>query len=225
VSVVVNSNESLVARYTRREEYANIATHGLGVALSIAALVLMVAYAVKHGDPYHIVSVSIFGATLILLYLGSTLYHLATHPETKHFLRVVDHSCIYLLIAGSYTPFTLVSLRGGWGWTLFGLTWGLALAGVVFKIFFTRRFNLLSTMTYVALGWLVVIAAKPMLTNVPTGALAWLAAGGFMYTFGVVFYLWRRIPYHHAIWHVMVMAGSSCHFLAVYFYVLPPLSA
>jgi len=225
VSVAVNSKEGLVHRYTRREEYANIATHGLGVLLSIAALVLMVMYAVKHGDPYHIVGVSIFGATLILLYLGSTFYHLATHPETKHVLRVVDHSCIYLLIAGSYTPFTLVSLRGGWGWTLFGLTWGLAVAGVVFKIFFTHRFNLLSTMMYVALGWLVVIAAKPVIDHVPSGGIAWLAAGGFMYTFGVVFYLWRRIPYHHAIWHVMVMAGSFCHFLAVYYYVLPPTSA
>jgi len=217
--------ESLVHRYTRREEYANIATHGLGVVLSVIALVVMVVYAARHGDPYHIVSVSIFGATLILLYLGSTLYHAMTDEKTKHVFRVIDHSCIYLLIAGSYTPFTLVSLRGGWGWTLFGLTWGLALAGVVFKIFFTKRFNILSVATYIALGWLVVIAAKPVITNVPTGGLGLLAAGGLCYTGGVVFYLWRRIPYHHAIWHVFVMGGSFCHFLAVYYYVLPPLSA
>jgi hemolysin III len=218
-------SENLVARYTRREEYANIATHALGVALSIAALVVMVGYAARDGDPYHLVSVSIFGATLILLYLGSTLYHSVTHPTTKHVFRVIDHSCIYLLIAGSYTPFTLVSLRGNWGWALFGVTWGLAVAGVVFKIFFTRRFNILSTLTYIALGWLVVLAAKPVLHAVPPGGLALLAGGGLMYTFGVIFYLWERIPYHHAIWHVMVMAGSFLHFLAVFYYVLPPLHA
>ncbi len=218
-------SESFVARYTRREEYANIATHGLGVALSIAALVVMVVYAARHGDPYHIVSVSIFGATLILLYLGSTLYHTVTGPKTKHVFRLIDHSCIYLLIAGSYTPFTLVSLRGDWGWTLFGVTWGLALAGIVFKVFFAKRFSLLATMTYIGLGWLVVVAAVPVMNHVPTGGLVLLAAGGFMYTFGVIFYLWERIPYHHAIWHVMVMAGSFLHFLAVYYFVLPPLNA
>lgn len=225
MEAVVNTYESLVHRYTRREEYANIATHGLGAILSIAALVLMVVYAAEHGDPYHVVSVSVFGATLILLYLGSTIYHAVTHPKAKYVFRVIDHSCIYLLIAGSYTPFTLVSLRGGWGWSLFGITWGLALTGIIFKVFFNKRFSVMSTLTYIGLGWLVVIAAKPVLDNVPTGGLAWLAAGGFMYTFGVVFYLWRRIPYHHAIWHVMVMAGSFCHFLAVYLYVLPPLNA
>ncbi len=217
--------ESLVHRYTRREEFANIVTHGLGVVLSIVALVVMVAYAARHGDPYHVVSVSIFGATLILLYLGSTLYHAVTHEKTKYVMRVIDHSCIYLLIAGSYTPFTLVTLRGSWGWTLFGVTWGLALAGIVFKVFFTKRFNVLSVATYIALGWLVVIAAKPVLHHVPSGGIVWLFAGGMFYTLGVVFYLWRRIPFHHAIWHCMVMGGSFCHFLAVYYYVLPPLGA
>lgn len=218
-------SESLVARYSRREENANIATHALGVALSVAALVLMVLYAVQHGDPYHIVSVSIFGATLIMLYLGSTLYHAVNDPKTKHIFRVVDHSCIYLLIAGSYTPFTLVSLRGHWGWPLFGVTWGLAVAGIVFKVFFAKRFSVLATATYVGLGWLIVVAAGPVINHIPVGGLALLAAGGFMYTFGVIFYLWERIPYHHAIWHVMVMAGSFFHFLAVYYFVLPPLSA
>jgi hemolysin III len=218
-------SESLVQRYTRREEYANIATHGFGVALSIAALVVMVVYAARHGDPYHIVSVSIFGATLILLYLGSTLYHAMRHEKAKEVFRVIDHSCIYLLIAGSYTPFTLVSLRGNWGWTLFGITWGLAVVGVVFKVFFTKRFNVLSVATYIALGWLIVVAAKPVVNTVPTGGLGLLFAGGLFYTLGVVFYLWRRIPFHHAIWHVMVMGGSFCHFLAVFYYVLPPLEA
>ncbi len=214
--------EELINRYSRREEYANIATHAVGVVLSVVALVLMVAFARENGDPYFIVAVSVFGATLILLYLMSTLYHSFQHPKIKHVFRVFDHSCIYLLIAGSYTPFTLVSMREGWGWTLFGITWGLALCGIVFKIFFTKRFNLVSTLMYIALGWLVVIAAKPILGSVPPGGLVWLFAGGMLYTSGVVFYLWRRIPYHHAIWHVFVMGGSFCHFLAVYYYVRPP---
>ena len=214
--------EELTGRYSRREEYANIATHAVGVLLSIVALVLMVVFAAENGDPYFIVAVSIFGATLILLYLMSTLYHSFRHPKVKHVFRVFDHSCIYLLIAGSYTPFTLVSMRGGWGWTLFGITWGLALCGIVFKIFFTKRFNILSTLMYIALGWLVVVAAKPIITSVPTGGIVWLFAGGMLYTSGVVFYVWRRVPYHHAIWHLFVMAGSFCHFLAVYYYVLPP---
>ncbi len=214
--------EELTSRYSRREEYANIATHAVGVLLSIVALVLMVVFAAENGDPYFIVAVSIFGATLILLYLMSTLYHSFRHPKVKHVFRVFDHSCIYLLIAGSYTPFTLVSMRGGWGWTLFGITWGLALCGIVFKIFFTKRFNILSTLMYIALGWLVVVAAKPIIASVPTGGIVWLFAGGMLYTSGVVFYVWRRVPYHHAIWHLFVMAGSFCHFLAVYYYVLPP---
>lgn len=214
--------EELTSRYTRGEEYANIGTHAVGIVLSIVALVLMVLFAAENGDPYFIVAVSIFGATLILLYLTSTLYHSVRHPKVKHVFRVFDHVCIYLLIAGSYTPFTLVTLRGGWGWTLFGLTWGLALFGIIFKIFFTKRFSILSTLMYIALGWLVVIAIKPVVLTVPAGGLAWLVAGGLLYTFGVLFYLWRRIPYHHAIWHLFVMAGSFCHFLAVYYYVMPP---
>lgn len=217
-----SSHNSLVARYTRREEFANVGTHALGVVFSIVALVLLVTYAAKQGDPYYVVSVSIFGATMILLYLMSTLYHTFRHPKVKHAFRVVDHACIYLLIAGSYTPFTLIALRGNWGWTLFGITWGLALCGVIFKIFFTKRFNVLSVIMYIALGWLAIVAIKPLLQNVPIGGLAWMLAGGLLYTSGVIFYLWSRIPYHHAIWHMFVMGGSFCHFLAVYYYVLPP---
>lgn len=216
--------ESITARYTRREEWANIATHGFGVVLSVVGLVMMVLYASRHGDPYHIVSVSIFGATLILLYLMSTLYHAVTHPGAKYVFRLLDHICIYLLIAGSYTPFTLVTLRGGWGWTLFGLSWGLAFCGIVFKVFFSKRFSVVSTLMYIGLGWLVIIAIKPAMEAMPGGALGLLLAGGLLYTGGVVFYLWRRIPYHHAIWHAFVMGGSFCHFLAVYIYVLPPLA-
>lgn len=217
--------EKLVSRYTRGEEFANIATHAAGAIFSIVALVLMVTYAVREGDPYHIVSVSIFGATLILLYLMSTIYHAITHPKVKNAFRVVDHACIFLLIAGSYTPFTLVSLRGNWGWTLFGVTWGMALCGIIFKIFFNKRFSLVSTLMYIGMGWAVIFAIKPVLQSVPAGGIGWLVAGGLLYTSGVVFYLWRRIPYHHAIWHVFVMGGSFCHFLAVYLYVLPPATA
>ena len=208
-------------RYTQFEEYANIATHATGAALSIFALWMMVAFAVKNGDSYHITSVSIFGATMILLYLMSTLYHSVQHPKLKYIFRVLDHSSIYLLIAGSYTPFTLITMRNGVGWTLFAAIWILAISGVVFKLFFTGRFDKISTLIYVGMGWLAILAIKPIIDSVSTGALIWLVAGGLLYTIGVLFYLWRRVPYHHAIWHLFVMAGSMSHFAAVYWYVLP----
>lgn len=212
---------AITTRYSRREEYANVATHGVGVLLSITALVVMVRYGRGTEDPYHAVSVSIFGASLILLYLMSTIYHATRHPKVKHVFRTLDHACIYLLIAGSYTPFALVSLRGTWGWTLLVIAWGLAFVGVVYKIFYTKRSGLLSTALYVGMGWLVVIAIRPVLDAVPTWGIVWLVAGGLLYTGGVVFYLWQRIPYHHAIWHVFVMLGSFCHFLAVFLYLIP----
>ena len=221
-SVNTPVREDLLGRYTRREEFANTCTHGVGAVFSVAALVLLVTYAARHGGPYHIVGVSIFGACLILLYLVSALYHAIRRPEVKQVFRVFDHACIYLLIAGSYTPFTLVNLRGGWGWSLFGVTWGLALCGILFKVFFRERFSAVSVLLYIGLGWVVIVAVKPVVHAVPIGGLAWLLAGGVLYTSGVIFYLWRRIPYHHAIWHLFVMGGSFCHFLAVYLYVLRP---
>jgi len=211
----------LKPHYTRLEEYANAITHGIAVALSIVALWVMVASAVQFGDAIHITSVSVFGGSLILLYLMSTLYHSFQNPSIKYVFRILDHSSIYLLIAGSYTPFTLISMRGGLGWTLFAVIWILAVSGVIFKLFFTGQFHITSTLLYVGMGWLAILAIKPILHNVPTGGIVWLIAGGLLYTFGVVFYLWRRVPFHHAIWHLFVMAGSFSHFMAIYYYVLP----
>jgi hemolysin III len=214
--------EELKSRYTVREEVANIITHGLGVVLSIVALWLMVAYAVRDFEIKRVIGASIFGGTLILMYLMSTLYHSFRDPKLKQLFRLLDHSSIYLLIAGSYTPFTLVLLEGVWGWTMLSITWTLAVAGVVFKVFFIKRFHLVSTALYVAMGWVVLIAIKPLLEATPVGAMVWLTAGGLLYTGGVVFYLWNKLPYNHAIWHVFVMGGSFSHFCAVYWYVLGP---
>lgn len=205
--------------FTVGEEIANSVTHGLGAVLSTAGLVLLVLRAVAGGDPWRIVSVTIFGATLVLLYTTSTLYHALTPERAKSIFNVLDHAFIYLLIAGSYTPFLLVSLRGPWGWSLFGVVWGLAIAGGVFKVWFTGRFRLVSTLLYIGLGWLCVIAIKPMLANVPPEGLVWLLAGGVAYTGGSFFYLWRKMRYHHAIWHVFVLIGSFCHFVAIYGYL------
>jgi len=215
--------EELKSRYTVREEVANIVTHGLGVVLSIVALWLMVAYAVRDFEIGRVIAASIFGGTLILMYLMSTLYHSFRDPKLKQLFRLLDHSSIYLLIAGSYTPFTLLVLEGAWRWTMLSIVWSLAVAGVVFKIFFIKRFHLVSTALYVAMGWVVLIAIKPLLEATPLGAMVWLTAGGLLYTGGVVFYLWNKLPYNHAIWHVFVMGGSFSHFCAVYWYVLEPI--
>lgn len=214
-------SDGLAARYSPRDEVANTATHGLGMALSIAGLCVMVVYASLQGGAYRIVGASIFGASMVALYLSSTLYHVSRRPRLKQVFRVLDHSAIYLLIAGSYTPFTLISLRGGWGWSLFGVIWGLAVCGVFLKIFFVGRFQALSVAVYLAMGWLAIIAFKPVLAALPTVGFLWLAAGGIMYTVGVVFYAWRQMPYHHAVWHLFVLAGTACHFVSVFFYVLP----
>lgn len=206
---------------TKGEEFANMLTHGIGAILSLVGLCLMVRYAVREHEAGLIAAVSIFGASLLLLYLMSTFYHLFQHPKTKHVFRILDHSSIYLLIAGSYTPFTLVYFEGALTKTFLILTWSLALCGIVFKIFFVKRFNLVSTGIYVGMGWLVIFAIKPLVEAAPTGAIVWLTVGGLLYTSGVIFYLWHRLPYNHAIWHLFVMGGSFSHFCAVYWYVLP----
>lgn len=203
------------------EEIANCITHGFGLALSLVGFVALLLLACLHGGVLHIVSSSIYGASLVILYLASTLYHGARSERSKHFLQIVDHCCIYLLIAGTYTPFTLVTLRGGWGWTLFGLAWGLSVAGILFRILFGNRCRGVAVASYLLLGWLCVIAIKPILTVVPTGAIAWLVAGGVAYSCGVIFFAWQRIPHHHAIWHLFVLGGSICHYIAVLLYVLP----
>ncbi len=205
------------------EEIANSITHGIGVALSVIAAVVLIVLAALQRDVWRIVSFSVYGGTLVLLYSSSTLYHLVQHPRAKRIFRILDHVSIYLLIAGTYTPFLLVALRGVWGWTLFGVIWGLALAGVWFKAFSSRRFRglPLSTAMYLLMGWLSVIALPELLARVPLGGLIWLIAGGVMYTAGVVFFSWRKLRYHHAIWHLFVLAGSASHYIAVVVYLAP----
>jgi hemolysin III len=210
--------------YTAGEEVAHALTHGIGIVLAIAGLTVMVARATLYGTAWHIVGAAIFGATLVLMYTASTLYHSipgATLPRTKKVLRVVDHSSIYLLIAGSYTPFTLVTLNGPWGWALFAWTWGLALAGVVFKVFATGKFEKLSLAIYLGMGWCIVLAIEPLVSTLETGGLVLLLLGGLSYTGGVAFYVWERLRYHHAIWHAFVLGGSLLQYFAVLFYVIP----
>jgi hemolysin III len=214
--------ETRSSYYTPMEELANFVTHGIGTLLSIAALVSMVVYASFSDDPYRIVSVSIFGSTLILCYLASTLYHGIPHPKAKDVLRVLDHCAIYLLIAGTYTPFLLITMReSNLAWGLLIFLWAFALAGCTFKLFFTGKGEFLSTMMYILMGWSIVVAIKPTYEMVPGGALLLLALGGIAYTGGAVFYLWHKLPYNHAIWHLFVLAGSAFHYAAIFAYVLP----
>jgi hemolysin III len=203
------------------EERANALTHSLGLLLSLVGIPGLVVLAARHGDAWHVVSCSVYGAALIVLYAASTLYHFTRTASWKRFFRVADHACIYLLIAGTYTPFTLVMLSSGWGWTLFGLVWGFAALGIGFKVFGTGRYELVSTATYVAMGWVALVATKPLLEQLPPGCLAWLLAGGITYTVGVVFYAFDRTPFLHAVWHLFVLGGSACHYVAVVRYVLP----
>ena len=213
---------SATGRYSLAEEISHAITHGIGLLLSVAALTILVVMASLRGDAWHIVSCSIYGSTLVLLYAASTFYHALPAPRAKDVFRILDHAAIYLLIAGTYTPFTLVNLRGGWGWTFFGVVWGLALLGVVLEAFAMLRVRALSLTLYLGLGWLAAIAVKPMFASVAPGGLVLLLLGGLAYTGGVVFYCWRRLPYNHAIWHVFVMAGSVFHFFAVVLFVIPP---
>lgn len=201
---------------TLREEIANSLTHGLGIALAVVGLVLIVIFVAGSHDVWRIVSCSIYGVTLVMLYSASTLYHSFRNPRVKRWFRILDHACIYLLIAGTYTPFTLVTLRGPWGWSLFGVVWGLALCGLVFKLLFIDRFPIVSVTVYLLMGWMAVVAIKPMVDRLPATGLLWLVAGGLLYTIGVIFYAnGNRIRYGHAIWHVFVLGGSICHYIAV----------
>src|SRR6185369_16151129 len=203
------------------EELANSITHGVGVALSVVGFVVLLVLSITQGSAWHIVGCSIFGITLILTYLASTLYHSLHRSSFRRVLQILDHSAIYLLIAGTYTPFTLINLRGFWGWTLFGLVWTLSLAGIIFKLLHGDRFKVVSTVGYVAMGWIAVIAIKPLFAAVPMAGILWLVAGGLCYTIGVIFFAWKRLPFSHAVWHLFVVAGSICHYFAVLFYVLP----
>jgi hemolysin III len=206
-------------RQSTGEEIANSVTHGIGAVLSVAGLVFMVVMAALHGTAWHIVGCAVYGASLVLLYVCSTLYHALPGRRSKRVFQILDHAAIYVLIAGTYTPFTLVTLRGPWGWTLFGLVWTLAVAGTVFKCLFIDRLRILSAAVYISMGWCVVIALHPLLRALPWAGFLWLLAGGLSYTAGVVFFAWKR-KYAHAIWHVFVLAGSVCHYCAVYLFVL-----
>jgi hemolysin III len=208
-------NESFI------EELANGITHGIGLVLSIVGLVALVVLSILRGNAWHIAGCTTFGVTLVLLYTASTLYHSFHTARLRRVLKILDHAAIYLLIAGTYTPFTLVNLRGFWGWILFALVWSLSVFGILWKLFQVERFQIVSTLVYIAMGWLVLIAVKPLFAAVPLSGILWLLAGGLFYTTGVLFYALKRVPYHHAIWHLFVMAGSICHYFAVMFYVVP----
>ena len=209
-------------RYYRINQIANTLAPGVGFMLSIPGLALLLTAAARHGDLWHVVSSAVYGVSLVISYATFTLYHIFKyHQRWGHLFKVLDHSVIYLLIAGTYTPFTLVFLRGNWGWTLFGAIWGLTLAGILFKIFFVYRFKILAPLLYLAMSWLIILAIKPALALVPTQALHYLLAGGLAYSFGLIFYAWKSLLFHHAIWHLFVFAGSLLHYLAVLWHVIP----
>jgi hemolysin III len=200
------------------EELANAASHGVGFAVSLAAAPILIAHAAAEGNSVQTLGASVFAASIVLLYMASTLYHALPRSRAKRVFRVVEHSGIYILIAGTYTPFTLGVLRGAWGWTLLGLIWSLAVAGIVFKAAGGVRYPAVSTAVYVAMGWLIVIAARPVWLRVPAPGIAWLVLGGLAYTTGVAFYAAKRLPFGHFVWHVFVLAGTTCHFFAVMWY-------
>ncbi|NOZ94616.1 MAG: hemolysin III family protein [Acidobacteria bacterium] len=208
-------------RHSGAEELANAATHGIGVLAGIPGLVILVSAAARTGDARKVVASAVFGAALVLLFLSSTLYHAIPSRRAKGPLRSLDHAAIFLLIAGTYTPFTLVSLGGAWGWSLFGTVWGLAILGIVGQSTVLRRFPRLELALYLGMGWAVVVAVRPLVAALPTGGLILLAAGGLAYTLGTVFYVWESLPHHHAMWHLFVLAGAALHYFAVLLYVIP----
>jgi hemolysin III len=207
--------------YSKAEEIANSITHGIGAFLSIMALVLLVSIALERHDPMGVAGATIYGSSLILLFLASTLYHALRGQRLKPILQMVDHCSIYLLIAGTYTPFLLISLQGAWGYSLLAIIWTLAIIGILFRIVFGERYPRFALFTYLAMGWLIIIAAGQMLTHVPPGGLTLLAIGGLLYSGGAVFYAMEKIPYNHAIWHLFVLAAAVMHFLSIYLYVIP----
>lgn len=201
--------------YSRGEEIANAITHGIGVVMSISALTLLIVFAALYGQPIHVVSFTIYGISMLLLYTSSTLVHSFPEGKVKDLFETFDHASIYLFIAGTYTPFVLIALPKLIGWTLFAIVWTIAVGGVIFKAFFTKRFLFMSTLLYIAMGWLIVWAWHPLTETMPSFGLAMLVIGGILYTLGTVFYVWRGFPFHHMIWHLFVLAGSIVHFFSV----------
>ncbi|CAN5268982.1 hemolysin III family protein [soil metagenome] len=213
--------EKTLTTQSFKEEVLNSLTHGLGFILSIAGLLTLILLAYENGSAWHITSLAVYGASLTLLYGASTLYHSVKPGKTKQYLRIFDHAAIYVLIAGSYTPFALITLREHGGIPLFFVLWGITVVGVIFKFFFVGKFNLLSTILYLLMGWMAVFVYEPLFNNLPFNGLWLLVGGGLSYSFGVIFYLWDRLPFNHSIWHLFVMGGSFMHFLAVYYSCLP----
>jgi hemolysin III len=214
-------SNSFLHRWNVHEEIANSITHGAGVLLGIAALVLMVIDAAAHHSTMGVVSGSIFGASLIIAYISSMIYHAVLYPPVKQFFKIMDHSSIFLLIAGTYTPFALITLQGPVGWTLFGIVWAIAIVGIALKFFFIDDFETLSTILYLAMGWAAVAVIVQLLHHLPFGGIVWLVIGGLCYTVGVIFFVFERVPFFHTVWHLFVLAGSISHFFAILFYVMP----
>jgi len=212
---------TMTTRYSRSEEIASSVTHGLGTFLGICAFTVLVVLGVRKGDAWKVTAFSIYGTTIVLLYLFSTFYHAIRHPGIKKVFRYLDHSAIYLLIAGTYTPFLLVKMRGAWGWSLLGTIWGLAIAGIILNFALIGRARWVSATVYIAMGWLVVVAIRPLVHSISAGGVWWLLAGGLSYTLGAIFYIWKSLPYNLAVWHLFVLGGSAFHFAAVWLYVLP----
>lgn len=208
-------------KYEPFEEKLNVISHAFGFALSILGLFLLILRANELGDMVHLVSFSIFGASMILLYAASTLYHAATNKNWRYKLNILDHASIYVLIAGSYTPFALVTLEGWVGWTIFGVVWGCALTGIILKLFYIGKYQTLSTIMYVVMGWIIVFAIKPLYDNLSSEGFWWLLGGGISYTIGAVLFSLDKLKFNHAIFHIFVLFGTFCHYLSIYFYVLP----
>lgn len=214
------SNTVMHPHYSTSEEVASSLSHAVGIVLSIAGLAVLAASSALHGGGWRIASVCVYGTTLILLYTASTLYHAVPNLGAKPILRLLDHSAIYLLIAGTYTPFALISLRGSWGWALFAIVWTLAIIGIALELRHVRN-RVIAALLYVGMGWVGIVAIKPLTQNIESGGLWLLFGGGLCYTLGVPFYLWRKLPYNHALWHLFVLAGSVLQFFSVLLYVLP----
>ena len=212
-------NIERIKYYSPKEERINIISHAIGFILSVAAFILLVMRANLHGDIWHIISFSIFGVSLIVLYAASTFYHSTKKAELRSRLRIIDHASIFILIAGTYTPFTLVTLSGTIGWVIFGTSWGLALIGITLKLFFTGKYKLFSTIMYILISLIIVFAIKPLIDNLPLEGLLWLSAGGISYIIGAILYSIKKIKFNHAIFHIFVLIGSFCHFISVFIYV------
>ncbi|MBM7097671.1 MULTISPECIES: PAQR family membrane homeostasis protein TrhA [Alteribacter] len=207
--------------FTKREEIANAITHGIGAAFGVAALTLLIVFASMYGTASHVISFTIYGVTLLLMYVCSTLLHSLRQGRAKNVFEILDHSAIYLFIAGTYTPLMVIVVDGATGWILLSVVWAMAAVGIVFKVFFVKRFIFLSTLFYIAMGWMIVFVLKPIATTVEMGGIVLLVTGGVLYTVGTLFYIWRKFQYHHAVWHLFVLAASVTHFLSILLYVTP----